>query len=41
IKNTLLENKGNITKTARSLGVSRQLLYYKIKKFNINRDIAK
>ncbi|MCD4742831.1 MAG: sigma 54-interacting transcriptional regulator [Desulfobacteraceae bacterium] len=41
IKNTLLENKGNITKTARSLGISRQLLYYKIKKFNINRDIAK
>ena len=41
IKNILLENEGNITKTARSLGISRQLLYYKIKKFNINRDIAK
>ncbi len=41
IKSTLLENKGNITKTARSLEISRQLLYYKIKKFNINRDITK
>ncbi len=41
IKNTLIENKGNITKTARSLGISRQLLYYKIKKFNIDRDITK
>ena len=41
IKNTLLDNNGNITQTARSLGISRQLLYYKIKKFNISRDIAK
>jgi len=41
IKNTLFENKGNITKTARSLGISRQLLYYKIKKFNISRNNAK
>ncbi|MCF6248020.1 MAG: sigma 54-interacting transcriptional regulator [Desulfobacula sp.] len=41
IKNTLLESKGNITKTARSLGISRQLLYYKIKKFNISRDPVK
>ncbi len=38
---SLLENKGNITRTARSLGISRQLLYYKIKKFNINRDSVK
>ncbi len=38
IKNALLEDKGNITKTARALGISRQLLYYKIKKYNINRD---
>jgi len=37
IKASLLENKGNITRTARSLGISRQLLYYKIKKFNISR----
>jgi len=40
IKNTLFENRGNISKTARSLGISRQLLYYKLKKFNINRDIS-
>jgi len=40
IKNTLLENKGNISKTARSLGISRQLLYYKIKKYNISRNTA-
>ncbi|MCD4721677.1 MAG: sigma 54-interacting transcriptional regulator [Desulfobacula sp.] len=40
IKNALLENKGNITRTARSLGISRQLLYYKIKKFNISRNNA-
>ncbi|MCP4670938.1 MAG: PAS domain-containing protein [Desulfobacula sp.] len=37
IKNSLFENRGNITRTARSLGISRQLLYYKIKKFNIDR----
>lgn len=41
VKNTLFENKGNITKTARSLGISRQLLYYKIKKFNISRNNTK
>ncbi len=41
IKASLLENTGNITKTARSLGISRQLLYYKIKKFNISRNNAK
>jgi len=40
IKNSLIENSGNITRTAFSLGISRQLLYYKIKKFNINRDIT-
>lgn len=37
IKNTLSENNGNITQTARRLGISRQLLYYKLKKFNIRR----
>jgi len=41
INASLSENKGNITRTARSLGISRQLLYYKIKKFNISRDIGK
>jgi arginine utilization regulatory protein len=38
VKNALVENKGNITRTANYLGISRQLLYYKIKKFNISRD---
>ena len=38
IKHTLSENDGNISQTARYLGISRQLLYYKIKKFNISRD---
>ncbi len=41
IKNTLFENRGNITRTAGALGISRQLLYYKIKKFNIIRDNIK
>ena len=38
VENTLLENKGNITRTAGALGISRQLLYYKIKKYSINRN---
>ncbi len=38
VKEALIENNGNITKTAGFLGISRQLLYYKIKKFNIKRD---
>ncbi len=37
IKTTLEENGGNITRTAEALGISRQLLYYKIKKHNISR----
>ncbi len=37
ITDTLHSNNGNITKTAMALGISRQLLYYKIKKFKINR----
>jgi len=37
IRQAIAENKGNITRTARSLGISRQLLYYKLKKFNIPR----
>jgi len=40
IRTVLMENKGNITRTARHLGISRQLLYYKIKKFNISRNGA-
>jgi arginine utilization regulatory protein len=38
ITNALLRHKGNITRTARSLGISRQLLYYKLKKYNISRN---
>jgi len=38
VKTALTENNGNITRTARFLGISRQLLYYKIKKFSISRD---
>ncbi len=37
IELSLRSNDGNITKTAMALGISRQLLYYKIKKFKINR----
>jgi len=39
IADTLAANQGNITRTAKALGISRQLLYYKIKKFKINRDL--
>ena len=38
LENTLLEHQGNITRTAAALGISRQLLYYKIKKFTISRN---
>ncbi len=38
IKNSLTENQDNISRTAKALGISRQLLYYKIKKFNIIRN---
>jgi len=41
IRTAFLGNKGNVTKTAKFLGISRQLLYYKIKKFNIHREDAK
>ncbi len=40
IMGTLENNNENITKTARALGISRQLLYYKIKKFDIIRKNA-
>ncbi|MBW2249250.1 MAG: hypothetical protein JRF60_01110 [Deltaproteobacteria bacterium] len=36
-----ITTRGKITKTAKALGISRQLLYYKIKKYKINRDSAK
>ena len=41
VTKALVDNRGNITKTARSLGISRQLLYYKIKKYKIKRDNIK
>jgi len=40
IADTLAANQGNITRTAKALGISRQLLYYKIKKFNISRNVT-
>ena len=38
IADALHANQGNITRTAKALGISRQLLYYKIKKFKISRE---
>ena len=37
IKEILLQTSGNITKTAAKLGISRQLLYYKLKKYQLER----
>ncbi len=37
ITRTLREHRDNITRSAKALGISRQLLYYKIKKYNIQR----
>ncbi|MDT8379269.1 MAG: sigma 54-interacting transcriptional regulator [Desulfotignum sp.] len=34
----LMQFRGNITKSARKLGISRQLLYYKMKKYHLTRD---
>ncbi|WP_431308851.1 helix-turn-helix domain-containing protein [Halalkalibacter flavus] len=36
IQDTLLRHEYNITKTAYSLGISRQCLQYRLRKFNIN-----
>jgi DNA-binding NtrC family response regulator len=36
IKATLKSHKGNITGTAKALGISRQLLSYRLAKFGIN-----
>jgi arginine utilization regulatory protein len=38
IKSSLSVTNGNISKTAERLGISRQLLYYKLKKFQLNRE---
>jgi arginine utilization regulatory protein len=37
ICDSLREFRGNISRSARKLGISRQLLHYKMKKYNINR----
>jgi arginine utilization regulatory protein len=34
----LMQFRGNITRAAKKLGISRQLLYYKMKKFTLTRD---
>ncbi len=34
----LMQYRGNVTRAAGKLGISRQLLYYKMKKFNLSRD---
>jgi arginine utilization regulatory protein len=34
----LMQYRGNVTKSARKLGISRQLLYYKMKKYHLTRD---
>jgi len=38
VRKFLLEYRGNVSKTARKLGISRQLLYYKMKKYNFSRN---
>ncbi|MBF0211359.1 MAG: sigma 54-interacting transcriptional regulator [Desulfamplus sp.] len=38
VHKALLKNQGNIARTAKALGISRQLLYYKIKRYNLKRD---
>ncbi|HKL01178.1 MAG TPA: sigma 54-interacting transcriptional regulator [Desulfotignum sp.] len=35
----LVQYRGNVTRAAAKLGISRQLLYYKMKKFNLTRDV--
>ncbi|MBF0233752.1 MAG: hypothetical protein HQK65_12050 [Desulfamplus sp.] len=37
IHNILLKYKGNIARSAKVLGISRQLLYYKIRKYRLTR----
>jgi arginine utilization regulatory protein len=34
----LMQFRGNVTRSAQKLGISRQLLYYKMKKYNLTRD---
>lgn len=41
IEAALLKHRGNVTKSAKSIGISRQLLHYKIKKHDLNRNAYK
>lgn len=38
VTQALAQNQGNITRAAARLGISRQLLYYKMKKFQLTRE---
>jgi arginine utilization regulatory protein len=38
IHNALVESAGKVSRAARKLNISRQLLHYKIKKYNLRRD---
>ncbi|UCD82127.1 MAG: sigma 54-interacting transcriptional regulator, partial [Desulfobacterales bacterium] len=38
IHNALVESAGKVSRAARKLNISRQLLHYKIKKYNLQRD---
>jgi arginine utilization regulatory protein len=38
IHNALMESTGKVSRAARKLNISRQLLHYKIKKYNLRRD---
>ena len=38
VTQALMRHRGNITRAAAQLGISRQLLYYKMKKFELTRD---
>ena len=38
IQNALVESAGKVSRAARKLNISRQLLHYKIKKYNLRRD---
>jgi arginine utilization regulatory protein len=37
LANALAASNGNVTRAARQLGISRQLLHYKIKKHHLRR----
>jgi len=35
LMDAIREAKGNLAKAARALGISRQLMYYRVKKYNL------